>query len=356
MQNPFTTTFSKIPDYTYIPTEQSQEIIENFSYDNPSESVYKITGVRGSGKTVLLGKVEEEFLSEEKQKQGWKVYRLSAGRDILGQLASKLYKDGFSKKKNRIKSVSLSATVLGTGGGLGVSETGKEEFFDIGAELDEMLACAKEKGGKILLGIDEVLKNEAMIIFASEFVKWLRAGYPVYLVCTGLYENMEQLSNVKNLTFFRRATTVKTEPLNFIRMSEMYKNCLSIDAKKAQYLATITKGYAYAFQELGVLSFKRKKNENMDSVIGSLKTELFSYSYEKIWEELAEGDKELVRALAGKDEYKRAEVIATMNSPQNYSVYRDRLRQRGIVTTRQGYISLALPFFGEYVEEYCGRA
>ena len=58
MQNPFTTTFSKIPANTYIPTEQEQEIIENFSYDNPSESVYKITGVRGSGKTVLLAKVE----------------------------------------------------------------------------------------------------------------------------------------------------------------------------------------------------------------------------------------------------------------------------------------------------------
>ena len=48
MQNPFTTTFSKIPDYTYIPTGQVNEILENFSYDKPSESLYKITGVRQS--------------------------------------------------------------------------------------------------------------------------------------------------------------------------------------------------------------------------------------------------------------------------------------------------------------------
>ena len=52
MQNPFTTTFSKTPEYTYIHTEKTEEILENFTYDNPSESVYKITGVRGSGKTV----------------------------------------------------------------------------------------------------------------------------------------------------------------------------------------------------------------------------------------------------------------------------------------------------------------
>lgn len=52
MQNPFTTTLSKTPGYTYIHTEKTEEILENFIYDNPSESVYKITGVRGSGKTV----------------------------------------------------------------------------------------------------------------------------------------------------------------------------------------------------------------------------------------------------------------------------------------------------------------
>ena len=58
MQIPFTTTFSKIPS-TYIKTNQSIDIIDNFNYDDPSESVYKITGVRGSGKTVLLAKIEE---------------------------------------------------------------------------------------------------------------------------------------------------------------------------------------------------------------------------------------------------------------------------------------------------------
>ena len=56
MQNPFTTTFSKAPEYTYIHTEKTEEILENFIYDKPSESVYKITGVKGSGKTVILAK------------------------------------------------------------------------------------------------------------------------------------------------------------------------------------------------------------------------------------------------------------------------------------------------------------
>ena len=56
-QNPFSTTFSKVPEYTYIMTEEPGEILENFSYSSPSEAVYKITGLRGSGKTVIMGEV-----------------------------------------------------------------------------------------------------------------------------------------------------------------------------------------------------------------------------------------------------------------------------------------------------------
>ncbi len=353
MQNPFTTTFSKIPDYTYIPTSQTAEIIENFSYDKPSESVYKITGVRGSGKTVLLAKIEEEFNSPERVKEGWIVYRLSPTRDMLLQLASMLYKEKFIKKKKSSGSLSISANVLGSGGGVGLSETESEKLFDIGTELDEMIKEAIKNGKKILIGVDEVSKTQEMTIFASEFGLWIRAGYPVYLVCTGLYENIEQLYNVKNLTFFRRATTIKTEPLNRIRMSEMYRSKLKIDIEEAKRLSSITKGYAYAFQELGILYFNKTEKDAVDDIESMLKTELFAYSYEKIWEEMTDEDRELVRILADKEEYKRSEITALMKKPNNYSVYRDRLLRRGIINSRQSYISLALPYFGEYVKEYC---
>ncbi len=44
-QNPFTHTFGKEP-VQYISTLQTEEIIENFSYPDPSEKCYMITGVR----------------------------------------------------------------------------------------------------------------------------------------------------------------------------------------------------------------------------------------------------------------------------------------------------------------------
>lgn len=85
-----------------------------------------------------------------------------------------------------------------------------------------------------------------------------------------------------------------------------------------------------------------------------LREELFAYSYEKIWEELTEADRFLVRLLTGKAEYKREEVLALMGERAgNYSMYRDRLLKRGILESRQAYVSFALPFFAEYVKEYC---
>ena len=350
MQNPFTTTFSKIPDDTYIPTDQITEILENFQYDRPSESVYKITGVRGSGKTVLLGKVERELSSDLWKDRGYIVYRLAPARDMLSQLASLLYRDGYMPTDSKNRSISLSFNVLGTGGGIGFEKEG-QDHLDTGIALETALNKATVSGKRIVIGIDEVSRTPEMIEFASEFGKWLRSDLAVYLVCTGLYENIEQLYNVKNLTFFRRATTIKTEPLSEIRMSEMYRSRLNIDIQTAREYAGLTRGYPYAFQELGIQLFKNR-DSSKEEIIQRLKAELFAYSYEKIWEELSKEDRDLVRILAHKEESKREDIIRFMDKPNNYSVYRDRLMKRGIITTRYAFVSLALPFFDEYVNEY----
>ena len=350
MQNPFTTTFSKLPEYTYIYREETAEILENFSYQKPSESVYKITGVRGSGKTVILAKIEEELRNMGKD---WIVLDINSNRDMLQQIAAMLNNEGFGKIIPKGRSLSISASVLGTGGGLGISEEKDTQFFDIGVEIDCMFQKAQKNNKKILIGIDEVSKTPEMIRFASEFGKWLRAGYPVYLVCTGLYENINEVSNVKNLTFFLRATTIKAGPLDFTGMVESYKKNLNIDSSEAQRLAKLTKGYAYAFQIMGVLYFRKNEKKSIDDIIPEFKSELFAYSYEKISEELSEGDRFLISLMIDKDEYKRAEMLQLMgDKSKNYSVYRDRLLKKGLLAERQGYISFSLPFFKDFAAEY----
>lgn len=180
--------------------ENVNEILDNFSYDQPSESVYKITGVKESGKTFILAKVEDEL-----QKNGWLVFDINPARDTLQQIAAMLSKEGFSKKQEN-------------GGGFGYSTySSDDKFFDIGIEVEEMIQKVQKKQKKILIGIDEIAKTDEMVRFVAEYGRWLRADYPVYLMCTGSYENIQELGNVKNLTFFKRAITIQTEPLQYNR-------------------------------------------------------------------------------------------------------------------------------------------
>ncbi|MBR1629683.1 MAG: hypothetical protein IJ679_10555 [Lachnospiraceae bacterium] len=353
MQNPFTTTYSRLPKYTYISTPQTAEIIENFSYPIPSEAVYKVTGLRGSGKTVILSRIIDEISKDE----GWLVYSLNPARDMLRQMAALLYGERMFKKEVDSRSFGVNASILGTGGGISYSSSIGDKYFDYGAELKKMLKVVRDANKKVLLCVDEVSKTKEMVMFSLEFGDWLIEGYPVYLVCTGLYENVLELGNTKNLTFFRRGTTIRTAPLNFVRMAEMYKNRLSVQPEIAQEMSHITKGYAYAFQELGVMYFKKASDERLTDIIPMLKENLFSYSYEKIWEELSQGDRQMVHLLTEKEEYTRREVMEAMGDRAgNYSVYRDRLLKKGLLSARQGSISLYPPFFGEYVREYYPQA
>ncbi len=353
MQNPFSTTFSRFPEYTYISTMEPLEIVDNFSYDRPSEAVYKITGIRGSGKTVILAGVQEKIKSKPFVDNGWCVYTLNPSRNMLKQFAAYLYNEKFIKDSVKSRSISLSASFLGTGGGIGYSKEEDDKYFDIGIEIRKMLDVVKKKNKKILICVDEVSKTQDMVVFALEFGGWLISDYPVFFVCTGLYENVMEIGNVKNLTFFRRGTTVETKPLNFIRMSEMYKEKLGVDSDTAKDMAEITNGYAYAFQQLGALYFKNGKNESLERIVDELKSELFSYSYEKIWEELSREDRFLASLLTEKKDYKRNEILELMGEKSgNYSVYRDRLLKRGIITSKHGYIGLNPPFFSDYIREY----
>lgn len=354
MQNPFSTTFSKMPEYTYVSTIEPKEIIENFSYDSPTEAVYKITGIRGSGKTVIMSNVADSMRTEEYAKKGWLVYTLNPARDMLSQLAASLYNEQFIKNSTKSKSFNISAQVFGTGGGIGYTKESDDRYFDIGVEIKKMLEIAAEKKKKILICVDEVSKTPEMVVFALEFGGWLISGYPVYFVCTGLYENILAVGNTQNLTFFRRGTSIETKPLSFVIMTELYKDKLSIDMDMAKNMASVTKGYAYAFQQLGSLYFKKGKEVGLEEVIKELKRELFSYSYEKIWEELSVEDRFMASCLTEKEEYKRSEVLSLMGEKAgNYSAYRDRLKNRGVISVRQGYIGLNPPFLGEYIREYC---
>ena len=85
-ENPFTLTFGQKPVEFISRTDQIGRIINTFDMENPSNVVYMIAGVRGSGKTVSLAVIGDYYNAKE----DWIVLRLSADMDLISGAVSEL--------------------------------------------------------------------------------------------------------------------------------------------------------------------------------------------------------------------------------------------------------------------------
>lgn len=350
-QNPFTHTYGSAGQ-AYIDMQWAQKAIKNFDYDNPSEYVYKIVGVRGGGKTVVLSDIMKYYRQQDNVDKGWIVYDLSSARDPLHTLVSYLSKEKFAHLKNKSVDISAGANIGPISGRIESVRNNKDMYYDDEVELDSLLEKGFEKHKRFLICIDDIAKTNEMVAFCSVYAKYIRAEKPVYLVCTGLFNNMEALGRVRNLTFFRRAETIEIRALSEISITMKYKKLLGIDQDEARKLTKLTRGYAYAYQVLGSLYFSKKDSDSVEDLMIDYDERLFSQSYEKIWEELKNEERVLIRIML--EHKKRAEILEHMENPGNYSVYRNSLIKSGLIRESQrGMIEFTLPHFEEYVKEFC---
>ena len=74
--------------------------------------------------------------------------------------------------------------------GFGASVEGKEKITDIENAISHMLKRVSKLKKKVLITIDEVTNTESIRVFCSAFQIFMRQEYPVFLLMTGLYENI----------------------------------------------------------------------------------------------------------------------------------------------------------------------
>ena len=349
-QNPFSNTFGIKPKQ-YVVNDQMNEILDNFSYPEPTERAYMITGVRGSGKTVMLADISEKISEAD----GWSVINILPGDDMLQSLASKLY--SHSLFKGIFLNLKLDVSFLG----IGVSaEADGDKFFNLESALERMLAEIKKYNRKILITVDEAEPGSGMERFCLAFQSFIRSEYPVYLIMTGLYNKISDIQKMDKCTFLIRTPKIVLAPLDESEIALSYKNIFSLSKENAIKLARLTKGYAYAYQTLGRLYFKRQKQQSFDDLIEEYKSELIRYSYKTIWSELSLRDTEFVKGLVainGDGPVKTEELKAkTGFSSSMVNEYKDRLREAGIINPTsklsRGRYWIILPMFAEFVKDY----
>jgi hypothetical protein len=342
--NPFSLTFGRKPSQYISRYDNMIEIINAFTAENPICQTYLISGIRGSGKTVLMTTVAKELLETGE----WYVVDLNSTQNLLEDLSYRLA--DVCGKKDELSEAGVNVSLAGFG--IGIS--GKRDEKDAVGKIEALLEYASKKNKKVLITIDEVINNKSMAVFASQFQIFLRKDYPVYLIMTGLYENIYAIQNNPSLTFLLRSPKIIINPLSMLQISEHYKNIFEIDNVEANKLAAYTKGYALAFQALGFLYWEYRDEKDLNNIISELKHLLDDFAYRKIWESLSENDKSIVQVIAenGRIEVKDVRENLKMSS-SSFSKYRDRLINRGVIkSVERGKIELTLPFFGELIKSY----
>lgn len=341
--NPFTLSFGKSPNEIISRYDYANEVISTFNSENPISNAYLIEGIRGSGKTVLMTSIEKEL---EKAKD-WIIIDLNSTQDLLSDFAIKLIDS--CKKMTDIFKKGFNVSIAGFGIGI----NGEEQKQNSISIIYDLLEKLNKKNKKVLITIDEVMNNEGMRYFASEFQILLRKDFKIFLLMTGLYENIFSIQNDPALTFLLRTPKIKLEPLSLAQITKTYQNIFKTDDETSKKLARITKGYAFAFQALGLLYFDYKNSLPLEKILLKFDDLLDDFVYRKIWSGLSEQDKRVILAITD-SKIQVAEVCKKLNmTSSTFSKYRERLLNRGIIHSPQhGYVEIILPRFTEVINYY----
>ncbi len=339
--NPFTLMFGKEPSEVIHRDDLIAQIANDFSSVNPSTQAYLILGARGAGKTVLLSELYKHFDAEE----DWIVVDVNPHREILEDIAAGLYENGKTKHLFLRSSFDFSFH------GLSFHLEGKEPVTSVSIIVSKMLECLRKKNKKVLITLDEVTTNEKVKEFIHDFQSFVRKDYQIYLLMSGLYDNVVSLQNDKSMTFLYRAPKILLEPLDLLTIKKSYMATLEVDEKTGKELAELTKGYGFGYQLLGYLYFKHRRID--DELLGQYDAALRINAYNKIWSTVTTEERKVISCLKENGEESTANIlIKTGFSNKLYSVYRSRLLQKGVLISKnRGYISFALPRFREFVIE-----
>lgn len=340
-KNPFTISFGR-PPVEYINRKSEYDRIFNTFTEKPvTDQIFIITGVRGSGKTVLFSSV----LKALRSKNDWIIIQLNTYDDMVEAFYSELY---YAMKSHRVK---LSAEFNVPHAGITVSVNSDAPERTVKSKIEELLRLAEGHRKNILVAVDEVSKSTEMKRFAKVFQEMIGNELPLFFLGTGIFENIEELQNVPDLTFLYRAPRIILEPLDLTEIAFRYEGTLGVSAEEANSLAKLTKGYSFAFQALGHTYWEHMPVQTLSELLPDYDRLLTTASYSKLWKEMSDLDRTVCRAIAEQDGGKVKDIRESLSMKSNlFNAYRMRLKERGIIDTNvYGRISFSLPRFAEFV-------
>ena len=339
--NPYNPTFGTPPEaYIHRYNEEAQ-ILNEFCAENAQPLSYMIIGARGVGKTVLMHEMANRFESFPE----WVVVRMNPNADMQDSLMKKL--SGHKKVAPIIKSAKINLSFFSL-----TVQTSSQQLKDPEDAISEIVKSLKKNGRKLLIIVDEATNTEHMRAFASTYQNLTGQKLPVFLLMTGLYENISSLRNEKNLTFLYRMPRIQLGSLDIGEIAENYRDVFDTEYSEAFKMANFTKGYSYAFQMLGYLRWKNKDN-SLSQILSEYDYILEEYAYSKMWSELSDIDRSVLITINKSKEKKVKDIREALDmSSSLFSTYRKRLVGAGLIEApKYGTVNFVLPRFDVFLKE-----
>lgn len=328
--NPFTLTYGLQPK-TYLSDEACtvEQIVSAFASSNPITHSCIITGPRGSGKTALMHAVANKL----QESKNWVVLDLNSSTPLVNDLSARLIDEAVSGT-GIVKLLFLA--LLGYAG-LGFSDDAGRINF-----ATEQLVKRKQN---ILITIDEAKADANMVEFANRFQMLVRHGINVFVIITGLYEDIYK-GDKNSIPLSLRSGKMFLKPLKLDRIKGVYKEIFAISGDEALKMAKLTKGYPFGFQALGALYWEYRDSRTFDEIVETFDGILEDYVYTAVWSELSESEKLVIKVIPDDDARMSIdELVANSSAPKEDVVKSvSRLIAKCIcIEPEKGCIALALP-------------
>lgn len=339
------------------------KVLEDFS-DGILEGVgspgrlIRITGPRGSGKTVLLTE-----LGDIACENGWEVVDETARKGFCARIAEAVDDtSAFSKLDVDINFGPVALRKIG-------DEGGKSDRLR-SALTARVETLSRQRRG-LLITIDEAqdADPEEMRELAAVVQHLIRERLNIALAFAGLTTGVLDLVNGDALTFLRRAlpeelASIPIEQVSFALRQSIEKSGLSIEDGALQNAAEKTVGYAYLIQLIGYHVWKAGKAHASESVTideNDAKSGIqaaLSQFHEAVHESALSGlplrAMEYLLAMTEDDGVSATADIARRLGVEATSLtsYRRLLIQRQIIEpTARGFVIFSIPYTREYLLE-----
>ena len=355
MQNPFKPTAGKMPPAIIGREDVIEEFIEGLENGAGAPGrLMRIAGVRGTGKTVLLGEIGNIASS-----RGWMVVDEVATEGLCTRIFNRVM------PSKQVASSTVEPSILGV-------SLGSVQIEHIGPTLRDALASAIKKNGHgLLITLDEV--QDAVLdevrTLAIVLQQLIGDDFDIAFVFAGLPSMIDGVINGKTLTFLRRAVPFELRAVDTLEVALSLEETLGESGMSAsdavvRRLADASQGYPFLIQLVGYYAWQLAKRRGLGSIDGDTAEQGVAIARDRFDSMVIEPALQrvsdvplaylLAMALDGGATSNTSDLVdRTGKTSQQLSSCRARLLRDSLIEApAYGKISFAVPYMADYLNAH----